>query len=125
MPQMIAYCGLACHECPAYLATINDDEMKQAQIARLWSELFETVMKPEDVICDGCLSEDGRHFIHCRSCKIRACASLRRERNCAFCAEYPCGKIGFIFKSVPETHGSIMAYTERPAEKVTSWVTPP
>lgn len=121
---MIAYCGLACHECPAYIATKNDDRIKQGQIARLWSELFETVMKPEDVICDGCLSEDGRHFSHCKLCKIRACAIEKRADNCAFCLDYPCEKIGFIFKSVPDTHRGLEAYTEDPAEKVTTWTRP-
>jgi len=114
MSQMIAYCGLACHECPAFLATKNNDKEKQAQIARLWSELYETVMKPEDIICNGCLSEEGHHFSHCKSCKIRACASEKHVDNCACCAEYPCEKIGFVFKSVPDTHGGLEAYGERP-----------
>jgi len=38
MKQMIAFCGLACHECGALLATQDDDDAKRAEVAQGWSE---------------------------------------------------------------------------------------
>ena len=39
MRDMIAYCGLDCEKCDAYLATINDDQALREKTAKLWSEL--------------------------------------------------------------------------------------
>ena len=38
MRDMIAYCGLDCEKCDAYLATINDDQALREKTAKLWSE---------------------------------------------------------------------------------------
>ena len=40
MRDMIAYCGLDCEKCDAYLATINDDQALREKTAKLWSELI-------------------------------------------------------------------------------------
>ncbi len=37
--EMIAYCGLDCGKCDAYLATINDDQELREKTAKLWAEL--------------------------------------------------------------------------------------
>ena len=39
MRNMIAYCGLDCEKCDAYLATINDDQALCEKTAKLWAEL--------------------------------------------------------------------------------------
>ena len=39
MRNMIAYCGLDCEKCDAYLATINDDQALREKTAKLWAEL--------------------------------------------------------------------------------------
>ena len=39
MNDMIAYCGLDCEKCDAYLATINDDQALREKTAKLWAEL--------------------------------------------------------------------------------------
>ena len=39
MRNMIAYCGLDCETCDAYLATINDDQALREKTAKLWAEL--------------------------------------------------------------------------------------
>lgn len=43
MRDMIAYCGLDCEKCDAYLATINDDQALREKTAKLWAEL---IMRP-------------------------------------------------------------------------------
>lgn len=39
MKNMIAYCGLDCEKCDAYLATIHNDQALRAKTAKLWAEL--------------------------------------------------------------------------------------
>ena len=39
MKKLIAYCGLDCEKCDAYLATINDDQELRIKTAKLWAEL--------------------------------------------------------------------------------------
>ncbi|GAF97750.1 unnamed protein product, partial [marine sediment metagenome] len=36
MEKMIAYCGLTCTRCPAFLATQQDDDSQRAQVAEMW-----------------------------------------------------------------------------------------
>ena len=37
MKKMIAYCGLACEKCDAYLATLRDDQALREKTAKAWS----------------------------------------------------------------------------------------
>lgn len=39
LKEMIAVCGLDCHECGAFLATQNDDQ-ERAKVAQEWSRLI-------------------------------------------------------------------------------------
>ncbi len=40
MRDLIAYCGLDCEKCDAYLATINNDPVVlREKTAKLWAEL--------------------------------------------------------------------------------------
>ena len=55
MKQMIAFCGLGCHECGAFLATKENDDRKRATVAQEWFRLFKVGIKSEDINCDGCL----------------------------------------------------------------------
>ena len=71
---MIAYCGLKCHECEAFLATLKNDNKKRKEIAELWSKEYNADLKPEDINCTGCLSEGEGLFSNCNICEIRKCA---------------------------------------------------
>ena len=101
MERMLAYCGLTCTDCPAYIATQNDDDQERAKVAEMWSKEFGVSLQAEDVICDGCLSENGRRFKHCDVCKIRSCAISRQIANCAYCDEYVCNELNGILQYVP------------------------
>ncbi|MCK4571680.1 DUF3795 domain-containing protein, partial [candidate division WOR-3 bacterium] len=37
MDKMIAYCGIICTECPAFLATQKDDDEERKKVAEMWS----------------------------------------------------------------------------------------
>ena len=52
MRNMIAYCGLDCEKCDAYLATINNDQALRAKTAKLWAELNNAPILPEHINCE-------------------------------------------------------------------------
>lgn len=101
MSEMIAICGLACHECGAFKATRDDDDARRAEVAKMWSEMFEAEIKPSDINCEGCTS-DGVLFQHCTVCEIRECGVGKGVVNCAHCEEYVCAKLEQFFEKVPE-----------------------
>jgi hypothetical protein len=70
--EMIAYCGIVCTECPAFLAKKTDDDQLRKKTVQKWStEEFPVTV--DDINCDGCLSED-ELFMDAEECKIRPCA---------------------------------------------------
>jgi hypothetical protein len=98
---MLAYCGLMCTECPGYLATQKDDDAGRERVAALWSKQHHTTFTPEDINCDGCLSEGGRLLRHCQICEIRKCAKEKTVVNCAYCGEYACETLTRYFALAP------------------------
>ena len=101
MKTMIAYCGINCKECPAYIATQNNDDAARAKVAQEWQKMFNPNIKPEDINCDGCTSKSLRLFQHCKECGIRLCGIEKKIENCADCQEYTCDKLEDFFKMVP------------------------
>jgi hypothetical protein len=103
MDKIIAYCGLVCSDCPAYIATQADDPAALEQVAARWREEFNAPdMTVESIICDGCLGTEGRKCSHCFECDIRACCMERGVVNCAYCDDYGCEKIERFFGFVPD-----------------------
>ena len=102
MEEMISFCGLLCNECGAFIATQNDDDEKRAEVAEQWSKQYHADLKPEDINCDGCISNSERLFGHCRVCEIRKCGKGKAIDNCAHCDEYACEKLEKIFQMVPD-----------------------
>jgi hypothetical protein len=102
MNKMTAFCGLLCNECGAFIATRDDDDKKRVEVAETWSKQFKVDVKPEDINCDGCLSDGPRIFSHCKVCEIRKCGKEKSVVNCAYCNEYACEKLGQLFQMVPD-----------------------
>jgi len=100
--KMIAKCGLVCSECPAYIATRNNDDIMREETAKKWSAMFKSDIKPSDINCDGCQSESQRLFSYCQTCEIRKCAREKNLATCADCPEYSCAKLDQFLSSVPE-----------------------
>ena len=66
MERIVAYCGLICTECPAYLATKADDREAVEKVAAQWREDYNAPnITAEYVYCEGCLGEGGRKCGHC------------------------------------------------------------
>jgi len=103
MPPQVAFCGLDCSTCQAYLATQANDEAEKARIAATWRELYKAPgITAAYVTCDGCTNLQGRAGGHCLECDIRACGIAHGVANCAHCAGYDaCAKMARFFGSVP------------------------
>ena len=89
--SQIAYCGLDCGRCPVYLATVQGDREKQAQLALEYST-EECAYAPEDMVCMGCRTQRLSRKL-CGACPIRSCAGGRDIVNCGYCSQYPCETI--------------------------------
>lgn len=89
MNKNIAYCGLDCTECTAYIAKVNNDDELRISTAKKWSTPDYPVSK-DDIDCVGCKIESGEHFKWCSECNLRQCASRRGVETCAHCDAYVC-----------------------------------
>ena len=103
MKDMIAYCGLDCEKCDAYLATINNDQDLREKTAKLWAELNQAPILPEHINCEGC-RVDGAKTVYCDSlCGIRQCALKKGVITCGDCAELNrCQTIGALIANNPD-----------------------
>lgn len=99
---MIAYCGLRCDECLAYIATVENDPKKKQEIAEMWSKEYNAQLTADEIHCTGCLSEGEGLFSNCLVCEIRKCAAEKAVQNCTGCHDYICEKLGRFFDVVPE-----------------------
>jgi hypothetical protein len=97
--EMIAYCGLACTECPAYIATKTDDLELRIKTAKGWSTK-DMKIDADDIICDGCLALDKQQNVFCSECKVRECGLERDVENCSFCDEYACEVLDNLWKTI-------------------------
>jgi hypothetical protein len=102
MEKMIAMCGINCAECPAFLATRENNVQKRKEVAEQWSKEYQAEFKAEDINCDGCSFGKERLFSHCQVCEIRRCGREKQLKNCATCNEYPCPKLSQFFLMVPQ-----------------------
>lgn len=103
MKNRIAYCGLDCEKCDAYLATVRDDQALREKTAREWSELNHAPIMPEHINCLGCRAE-GVKTVFCESlCQIRRCALQKGVETCGDCGSLnKCRSIAVILANSPE-----------------------
>jgi hypothetical protein len=90
--KMVAYCGLVCSDCPALIATRRNDRELLRQTAERWSSAGHPV-KPDDILCDGCLGTGARLTSFCSTCRVRRCARGNGLENCGWCDDYPCAML--------------------------------
>ena len=102
MKNMIAYCGLDCENCDAYLATVNNDQELRKKTAKLWAELNNAPIFPEHINCEGC-RVDGVKTVFCDSmCGIRQCAMKKGVNTCGDCSDLEkCPIVATILKNDP------------------------
>ena len=103
MKRMIAYCGLDCEQCDAYLATIHNDQALREKTAKRWSELNNVTILPEDINCEGC-RVDGVKTVYCdKLCEIRHCALKKGVETCGSCSEMEsCATVAMVISNNPD-----------------------
>ena len=108
MDKMIAYCGLDCRKCKAYISTINDDQNLREETAKLWSELNKVLITPAEINCEGCRGV-GKKTIYCeRLCQIRQCGLKKEIENCGKCSELEtCKKVAAIISNNKEAYQNL------------------
>lgn len=108
MKNMIAYCGLDCEKCDAYLATINDDQALREKTAKAWAELNQAPILPEHINCRGCRAE-GVKTVFCESiCEIRRCALIKGVETCGDCPDMEqCRTVGMILANNHEARNNL------------------
>ncbi|MFX1363650.1 MAG: DUF3795 domain-containing protein [Promethearchaeota archaeon] len=99
MEKSIAYCGINCTECQAYLATQKNDIEEIKEVAKDWSSESMS-FKPEDIYCDSCKQND-RIFSWCKDCTIKSCCIGKGFENCAYCEDYFCNNLKMTFDRTP------------------------
>ena len=101
MEKLIAYCGLNCAECGAYLAMKNDDQALREKTAAEWTVKFNFSFTPDMINCTSCKG-DGVKIGHCSVCEIRKCASGKGVVNCGACGDFKtCKTINDFIAMVP------------------------
>lgn len=108
---MIAYCGLDCEKCDAYIATKNNDQALREKTAKLWSELNNATILPEHINCEGCRM-NGKKTVFCDSlCAIRQCALKKGVATCGDCPEMEqCPTVGAIFAHNPNARENLLNF---------------
>ena len=96
MNKVLAYCGLDCGGCGAFLAAKNNDNAQRVKTAEEWSKQYGHVFKPEDINCGGCTSKGKMNFQYCNVCEIRKCGQEKKLKNCAYCVDYACEKLEIL-----------------------------
>lgn len=104
--KMIAYCGLVCSECEAFVATQKNDMDALKRMAEKASQEFGLSLKPEDSMCDGCIG-NGRQIGYCNECAVRLCAIERGVVNCAHCDDYGCDKLTGFWQHAPKAKAAL------------------
>lgn len=112
MREIIAFCGLVCSECPAYVATIADDDAKRAAVAKQWSQEYGDEITASMINCLGCHASDDSVFSHPVTCKIRLCGRERGVETCGHCEDYPCTILEEFFKMVPDARPRLDAISD-------------
>ena len=95
--NMIAFCGLNCSKCDAFIATKNNDNTLREKTAKLWSELNHITILPEQINCEGCRM-NGKKTVFCDMlCQIRQCAMKKGFETCGDCQEMNnCKKLAMV-----------------------------
>ena len=108
MKDYIAYCGLNCEYCEAYIATKNNDDELRKKVAEEWSKLNNVEITPEMINCEGC-RRNGVKTPFCDSlCPIRQCALKKKYETCGDCQELEnCEKAAMVIKNNLEAYKNL------------------
>ena len=108
--KMIAYCGLDCEKCDAFIATKNNDQALREKTAKLLAELNHAPILPEHINCEGCRM-NGKKTVFCDSlCGIRQCALKKGVNTCGDCAEMDnCQTLAAVVSHIPDALKNLLS----------------
>jgi hypothetical protein len=108
MDTMIAYCGLTCTTCDAYVATQANDLAALERLAKKAREEWGMAnATAASTMCDGCLANSERMCAYCYECAVRACGMERGVANCAYCDDYGCHKLEAFWQMAAEGRATL------------------
>jgi hypothetical protein len=91
MVSILTRCGYRCDLCLAYKPNVEKNPSNQQKLSAGWLKYFGFRIPPEQVICDGCLSEHPRLID--QACPVRPCVIEKGLEDCAQCERYICEKL--------------------------------
>jgi hypothetical protein len=89
--EILTRCGYRCDLCLAYGENVKKNDRRR-ELSDGWSAIYGFRVEPEDIVCDGCVS-DGRPRLIDKGCPVRPCVNAKGIANCAHCREYICDKL--------------------------------
>ena len=107
--MMLAYCGLDCEKCEAFIATQRNDDALRAAVAAKWAKDYGAPIKPEDIQCTGCRSTGVKTYYCDQLCELRKCATGRSVATCAECADFACAPLEKLFGAAPQAREALEA----------------
>jgi hypothetical protein len=109
MSAIIAFCGLDCSECEAYIVTQANDEPGKQKLLEKWRVEYQSPdMEISAVTCDGCHSTV-RLGGYCHLCSVRKCGLERGFATCAECPDYTCKTLEHILVMAPQARANLDA----------------
>ncbi len=106
---MIAYCGLDCDQCEAFIATRNNDDALRVKVAAEWAKQYNAPIKPEHINCTGCKSAGVKTYYCDQLCEIRKCATRKSVGTCAECPDYACALLTPLLAAAPQAKRTLEA----------------
>lgn len=108
MKKTIAFCGINCSKCGAYLAHKNNDQALREKTADEWTKAHNFNFTPEMINCTSCKGS-GVQIGHCSNCEIRKCALEKGVINCGACGEFEtCKRINEFLEQVPDLKENLL-----------------
>ncbi len=89
--RVLSRCGFRCDLCLAYRPNVEAHPENRQALSDGWRKYFGFRIPPEQIVCDGCASDDGRLLDP--ACPVRPCVASRSLENCAACGEYVCDRL--------------------------------
>jgi hypothetical protein len=88
---ILTRCGYRCDLCLAYRPNVEANSSNQQKLSEGWHQYFGFRIEPENVICDGCMSENPKLID--QACPVRPCVIEKGLANCSQCKQYVCEKL--------------------------------
>lgn len=109
MEPILTRCGFRCDLCLAYRPNVERDPANQQRLSDGWFTYFGFRIPPEEIVCDGCMSNGADIRLLDTACPVRPCAMEKRLDNCAQCEDYGCERLRQRLIVYEEVRGRIGA----------------